>query len=71
MPAPKGSTNKCPNCGMNLLQVDRVISVDGACTDNLYIYQMIRGHCKICGAKLKWKSSYLHWENSEIVVEEL
>lgn len=71
MPAPKGSTDKCPNCGLNLLQVDKVISVDGAYSDNMYIYQRIRGHCTACGAKLKWKSSYLHCHNSEIFVEEL
>ena len=68
--APKGSTNRCPNCGMNRLQVDKVVSVDNAYSDELYIYQKVQGHCQLCGEKLTWISSFLHWENTEIMVEQ-
>lgn len=70
MPAPKGDTNRCPNCGMNRLQVDKVVSVDNAYSDKLYIYQKIQGHCQLCGAKLSWIASYLHFSNTEIMIEQ-
>jgi hypothetical protein len=70
MAAPKGDINRCPNCKMNRLQVDKVVSVDNAYSDKLYIYQKVQGHCKLCGTKLSWISSFLHWSNTEIMVEQ-
>lgn len=67
---PIGCVNSCPNCGMGRLQMDKIISVDGAYTDNLYIYQKVKGHCKLCGTKLQWKTAYLHGDDSEIVIDE-
>ena len=70
MPAPIGSTNECPSCGKYRLQVDKVVSVDNAYSDQLYIYQKVQGHCKLCGAKLNWIASYLHWSDTEIMIEQ-
>lgn len=69
MASPIGQTNKCPKCFKNLLCVDKIISTENVDTDDLYIYKIVQGHCKVCGAKLRWKSSYLHLDNKEIIIE--